>query len=362
MKTIAIIGGRGWHSSYGGVENAVRQISKGIAGKNCAKVIVYGYNSESSSESITDYLKFINFGTKKPFGHSHHFQVLTAVLHSIFLARVSHVFLFASGPSIFTPLYRLLGVEVTACLRSVDSERNKWGKVSKMILRAGEYCAVKYSNYLSVNSMNMYKRFENEANKILYTPNGVELSPDYDESVLERFDSRKPFILFAARLDPVKRLHVLLEAYSKSGLNSKVNLVVAGGNCKDQQYEYQLKSRSPQGVVWLGHVKTEQVNCLMRECKLFVLPSILEGMSNSLLMGMKHAKPCIVAGIPENTALVDIHECIFEPDSSIELSEKLISFDDEALCMSAGSYLRERVESEFSWGLTVDRLLSTVNK
>lgn len=350
---IAFLGGRGLNSNYGGVENAIRNISKSMANKGLS-VLVYG-NSENKLSCDENNLKvkeMPNF-IYKFFGQ--HFFIFFCVLHLIFIERPKVVCVFASGPCIFLPIIRLFRIKTISSLRAVDSERDKWGFFNKKILRLGEYCAWRYADIFTVNSIAMVEKYSRKR-QAYFIPNGINQPSSVDAKNLLKYYNLdvNSYILFAARLDPVKRLHILLEAYT-SLENVKEPLIIAGGNCKSEDYLVELKKYEGPTIRFLGHVSSEHAEVLISNCKIFVLPSILEGMSNSLLTAMGSERPCIVADVPENTAVVDDFRATFLKDDVNDLKSRIESLlGDEKESKDLAKALKNRADNNFSWEITAD--------
>jgi glycosyltransferase involved in cell wall biosynthesis len=159
--------------------------------------------------------------------------------------------------------------------------------------------------------------------------------------------------LFAARLDPVKRLHILLEAHAKLPETSRLPLIVAGGHVKDQRYKQQLIAMASLDVIFLGHISKKDLDPLMANCRAFILPSVLEGMSNSILSAMAAGKPVLAADVPANSDLLNYKDALFTADNCNELHDKLaILSTDNKFFATLGEKLKERAKTEYSWATT----------
>lgn len=348
----AFIGGRGFSSNYGGVENATREISLALSNRDI-KLLVYGVQSDCRADMPANITQVsCPLSIYKKLGQ--HAMILYCTLHAMFIARPQVVFLFASGPCIFTPLLRIAGIKVITSLRAIDSARDKWGIISKNILKAGEYCAWRFSNVFTVNSLEMFKHYENKRSDVLFIPNGSKL--DVSSKAIPNQLFGKSFFLFAARLDPVKRLHLLLEAYEQLDIEGKPLLVIAGGHSKDSDYEKQLRAYESDNVIFLGHLSQEELAPLMSNCKAFVLPSVLEGMSNSILSAMINGRPVLAANIPANSDLLAHQQATFKADDISELSKALsqLATNDE-FCALLGESLKRRAVEHFTWQATADK-------
>ena len=245
----AFIGGRGIYSNYGGVENATREITLELAKKNL-NIAVYGVEGENENTiKLPLNLRDICCPSwiYKKLGQ--HGLILYCVLHALFISRPKVVYVFASGPCAFTPLLRVGGLKVVTSLRAIDSARDKWGKISRNILRFGEYCSWRFSNSFTVNSKEMLAYYHESRNDVVFIPNGSKVEKSEFNQMPEEIGEQE-FFLFAARFDPVKRLHLLLDAYSQLDSDNMPLLVIAGGNAKDHAYEARLKSFESNKVIF----------------------------------------------------------------------------------------------------------------
>lgn len=354
---MAFIGGRGLFSNYGGVENAIREIALEVS-KKSESIIVYGASNENENAfSLPQNLTRVDCPLWIYEKLGQHGLILFCVLHALFVGRPKVVYLFASGPCIFTPLLRLGGIKVITSLRAVDSARDKWGKVSQKILQMGEYCSWRFSNAFTVNSKEMVEIYTPKRGDVKFIPNGAKGIETKGEGRLNELGlTAHSYFLFAARLDPVKRLHILLEAHSKLPKETRPPLVVAGGHVKDKQYEQQLIDMAAPDVIFVGHISKKDLDPLMAHCRAFILPSVLEGMSNSILSAMAAGKPVLAADVPANSDLIAFRDALFTADDAVELQDKLavLSTDNE-FCATLGAKLKERAKTEYSWSTTSEK-------
>lgn len=361
---IAFVGGRGIFSNYGGVENATREIVLQMSQEKNVNINVYGVQTENDNKfSLPANVRttFIPGFIYKYLGQ--HGYILFCILNVLFLNRPKVVILFASGPCVFAPLLRLGGIKVITSLRAFDSARDKWGKVSRTILQFGEYCSWRFADEFTANSKEMisvYSKYRYDAH---FIPNGAKRIVNANINELKNY-GLKPnhYLLFAARLDPVKRLHLLLEANERLPDSIRLPLVIAGGNVKDEAYEKELRKYESQSVIFLGHIKSKQLEPLMKYCRAFILPSILEGMSNSLLSAMANSKAVLAADIVENSDVVECKEALFEKDNVDDLYEKLIKIStDTHFCNNLGEKLGAIAREKYSWPVTSAMFFKLIN-
>lgn len=351
---IAFLGGRGYHSNYGGVENAMRELSARLVKEQGLQVDVYGHGEKALPVKTSPMPGLWNIAAPslitKLGGNS--LVPFFGAFYALLFRRPQTAIIFASGPSMTAILFKLFGIPTVCGLRAIDSQRDKWGLVSRTILRIGEYCATHVADVCTVNSREMLEFYSQRDCQVTYIPNGASPSNTGDDSTLARYQIEKGnYLLFIARFDPVKRLHLLLEAYKKLSKDLKIPLVVAGGESKSEKYTELLRELSSPGVIFVGHVDKSVVDPLMRNCFMFVQPSILEGMSNSLLAAMLAGRSTICADIKPNRDVVQEHkETLFEADNVDAIHEKLVYFlshREEALKL--GENLRKHALEKFDW-------------
>lgn len=355
---IAFVGGRGLQSNYGGVENAIREIATRLAQTSDFDVDVYGQGS-GKWFAVTEVEPGLNTVSAPAIMSRFSGNAVLAFancLYALLVRRPQALLLFASGPSLLAILARLLRVPVIAALRGIDSKRGTWGVISEVTLRLGELSAVHVANQCTVNSLAMYEHFKGPERGLVYIPNGATDASAGEDAVLDSYGlAPDGYLLFAARLDPVKRLEVLLRAYNQLPEAIRLPLIVAGGQCRSEEYQRQIDALISEGVMFVGHLEKETLDPLMRNCAVFILPSQMEGMSNSLLAAMSRARCVLCSNIKANADVVQ-HEpaALFETDNVGELAARLLELcSDPALRRARGQTMRQIAVRNFSWDATV---------
>ena len=354
---VAFVGGRGLESHYGGVENAIRELATRLAGYPDLDVDVYGrgqhlgFNTRLTEPSLTAVEAPRWLSTFRGNG-----LLATAnCLYALLARRPQVLLLFASGPCILTIFARLLRVRVIAALRGIDSQRSKWRSLASTVLRLGEFSATHIAHRCTVNSLEMYHYFRGNARHLRYIPNGASAANSGDDTVLERLHLQpEHYLLFAARLDPDKRLHLLLQAYDLLPFDCRLPLIIAGGECNCPEYRQHLENLAVGNVRFLGHVGPEILDPLMRNCALFVLPSALEGMSNSLLTAMQCGRCVLCSDIRANRDVVQNETgALFRADDLDSLTAALTACcGNPQLRLERGRRMQAIAQHKFHWDTT----------
>src|SRR5258707_13549156 len=101
----------------------------------------------------------------------------------------------------------------------------------------------------------------------------------------------------------------------------------------------------------------------LRAADIFVLPSVAEGMSNSLLEAMATALPCVVSGIGGNTDLVadgQTGRLVAQPTAEAWSNTILELLENPSEARRLGRAARQRIDQEFALGIVVDRYFELI--
>jgi sugar transferase (PEP-CTERM/EpsH1 system associated) len=195
--------------------------------------------------------------------------------------------------------------------------------------------------------------------KVIVIPNGValqdfELAPDEQARAALGLAPHQMLIGTVARLDPVKRLDILLQAVKSLG---DVYVVVVGDGPERVRLETISKLAGLESRVhFVG--QQDDVRTWLATMDVFVLSSDWEGMPNAVLEAMAVGLPVVataVGGTPE--VVVDgVTGLLVPPRAPTSLAEAIARLlQDPALCRRMGQAGRERVAAQFDLVTTVHR-------
>ncbi len=170
----------------------------------------------------------------------------------------------------------------------------------------------------------------------------------------------RPRVLFTGRLHPQKNIPLLLEAWSKLAPNRPGSLILVGPGDDRQRLEALAASLGVAGrVQFTGGVDNPAE--YLRAADVFVLPSVAEGMSNSLLEAMATALPCAVSGIGGNTDLIeDGTTGRLVTDATPQAWTRILAelLDHPSQSQHLGEAARRRIDEEFALNVVVDRYVA----
>lgn len=304
---IVVIGTRGIPHIQGGVETHCEELYPHLVEKGCEVTVVRRSCYVDDNNRISEYK-----GVKLHDVYAPRKKSIEAIVHT-FLAmcyarRVGAdvVHCHAVGPSIVVPFGRLLGLKVVMTHHGPDYDRKKWNALAKGVIKLGERWGVTFANRVIVisNVINdiIKKEYYRMDGRLIYngTPFPVKST---STSALQKWGiTPGKYIVALGRFVPEKGFDGLVEAYVQSSLAAQgIRLVIAGDADHEDEYSKRLKelARSNQ-VVLTGFIRGEQLNQLMANAALFVLPSFHEGLPISLLEAMSYELPVLVSDIPAN--------------------------------------------------------------
>ena len=129
--------------------------------------------------------------------------------------------------------------------------------------------------------------------KVAVIPNGVDVtkySPG-PSTLKEELEAERLFV-YQGRLAPEKNVESLLRGWKQAEMASSSKLVIVGNGILAASL-MSLYSAEP-GIIWLGFVADEQRRIdILRGADAFILPSLVEGLSLSLLEAMACGTACL---------------------------------------------------------------------
>jgi glycosyltransferase involved in cell wall biosynthesis len=133
------------------------------------------------------------------------------------------------------------------------------------------------------------------ADRIVVIPNGVDeqkYSPGVS-AVKAEFGAEQLYV-YQGRISTEKNVESLLRAWKKSGMGADGRcklLIVGDGSLKVSLEPFYDRS---DGILWLGAITDDQRRIdILRGADVFILPSLVEGLSLSLLEGMGCGMACV---------------------------------------------------------------------
>ncbi|HEY9850128.1 MAG TPA: glycosyltransferase family 4 protein [Leptolyngbyaceae cyanobacterium] len=135
------------------------------------------------------------------------------------------------------------------------------------------------------------------APQVAVIPNGVDVekySPG-PSNLKSEFNAERIFV-YQGRIAPEKNVEALLRAWRQAKMGPQCKLLIVG----DGPLRLALEPfyDEEQGIIWLGYVADEQRRIdILRGADVFILPSLAEGLSLSLLEAMACGVACVATDV-----------------------------------------------------------------
>lgn len=209
--------------------------------------------------------------------------------------------------------------------------------------------------------------------KLIYIPNSVDVNRFRPPEGNKKEKSKN--ICFVGRLEEQKGLEYLIKAVDliKQEVDEVKLFIVGEGDQRDKLKNLCEKFKSKNHIIFVG--SCDDVMPYYQDAKIFVLPSLSEGMPLSLLEAMSCGLPAVATSVGGNIELLDAHlnkgekiasgyhignnGVLVQPKDVSGLAQALVRLlRDDDLSRELGRRARKYVEERFSLGKVMDEYVN----
>ena len=177
---------------------------------------------------------------------------------------------------------------------------------------------LKFADVLIAVNLEDKKKIERIFRKVVYFPNGVDLS--YFENLKVKTEKK---IAFIGRVHEQKGIIYLLEAFSKIEKKNQGFKLEIIGEVNDYARELQKKFPS-KNIVWLGYMSDRnKISRILASAYCIVMPSLWEGLPLVLFEALASKRPVITSDIPAYKSVLDDEVLFCKVENSVDLAEKI---------------------------------------
>ena len=221
------------------------------------------------------------------------------------------------------------------------------GEFINHFLRLADFKSSQNVDYFIANSQNVRKRIQKFYRKdsvVIYPP--VDINSKF-EILNSKFKNNKRYFLAGGRLARPKHTDLIVEAFSKNGLQLKIFGKGFAG------YGKELESLAKENVEFLGEVSDKEKYRLMKDAKAFIFASEDEDFGITPVEAMALGTPVIAyksGGILES--IIDKKTGLFFEDLSVESLNKSVEelkntkFDNNFIKQHGQKFSKERFKHE----------------
>jgi len=354
---IFVLGTRGFPDIQGGIERHGERLYPRLVNEQCEIMVFTRTPYVPHEKRLREWqgVRFYHLWSPRN-------RYLEAIVHTflgIVISRLhspDFVHIHAIGPALLAPLARLLGLKVIMTHHGPDYQRQKWGCCARFMLKLGEWLGLRCARHVIVVSKNVKTHLVNRFNRhdLEFIPNGVDEATCEPGSVyLDTFGLKADsYLLAVGRFVPEKGLHDLITAYSNLKRRD-CKLVIVGGADHETRYSRKLQAmaRENPDIVMTGIRTHEELQCLYRYARVFVLPSYYEGLPITLLEALNFECPVVVSDIPA-TREIALDEDVYFPPGNIKALVMKLETELIAPCPEVKRERYKRLVTEvYNWDI-----------
>ncbi len=356
---IALIGTRGIPAAYSGFETAVENLAREFTARG-HEVTVYcrPHMTEQRSEHAGARLVHLPTIRNKYLDTLAHTTVSTG--HMVTKERPDVAIYFIAGNAPVVPFARMAGVPSILQIDGMDSQRAKWPRAAKAIIRQFEHMSAAAASIAVTDSESVADLYEQRfGRRLLAIPYGASLpDPGTTQALDELGLTPGEYILFVGRLVPENNAHLLVDAYAK--LNTVWPLVIVGDAPYADDYIAGLKAGASDNVLFPGYVFGDGYAELVNNCGVMCAPTEVGGTHPVVIEAMAAGAPLVVSDHGPNLEVVGDAAATFSlaaaPASLAGVLARLI--DDPERRRNLGDAAAARAAERFGWDRCAERYLA----
>jgi len=349
---LAILGSRGFPSTYGGYETLVRHLGPYLveAGHD---VTVYcrarspanrrtwthaGVRCIATPGRDTKSVSTLTFG-------------LTASLDASF-RQFDSVLVLNIANGFWLPILRASRTPFAVNTDGIEWERGKWSRIGRATFRAGAWMTARNAGSLICDSRaigDIWKeRFDRES---VFIPYGASVLDHVDRDGVDSLGlQHEPYMLVVARLAPENNVELTLDAIELLGSQAPMAVIVGSANF-DSPIEGRLRMMEAAGrVKWLGHVDDQRVlTQLWAHSAVYVHGHSVGGTNPALLQALGAGAPTLALDTPFNAEVLPHAQHLFPHDPQILATRIQTVVASQSLQATMAERGRVIIRERYSW-------------
>ena len=352
---LAIIGSRGYPSTYGGYETLVRRLAPALVEEG-HNVTVFCRDAPGSERRwtvdgvecrLTPGIESRSASTLT-FGASASAAAAVAGFDAALVLNIANGF--------WLPVLKAGGVATALNTDGIEWERAKWGTNARRVFKAGAWMSAKFATKLVADSEEMARVYRDEfAVDSVFIPYGADISAESGSSRLTKENlPESGYALVVARLVPENNVELILDAFDVLG-DQAPHLIVVGQSTYGDPIESRLNSSSASGrTTWLGHVNDQDLLAeLWSNASILIHGHSAGGTNPALLQAMGAGAPVLALDTAFNREVLRYDDQLFKKDPHALAKRITELVQDDTL--RAGWSLRgqQSIMARYQWGSVI---------
>lgn len=347
---IAILGSRGFPSTYGGYETLVRYVARDWATKG-HRVSVYCRARPSLRGSwAVDGVRCIwtpgydskSFSTLS-YGATSHFDALFRRYDAALVLNIANGY--------FLPLLRWRGIPTVVNTDGLEWRRGKWGPLARRMFYWGAHITAAYADSLVVDSEAIGKTWRTLFSaESRFIPYGGDIVTDAgDDRIRQLGLTPHSYTLVVARLIPENNVDLFLDALDL--MPDRPPAVVVGSATYGSQLEGRLRQLHGQGLIkWLGHVADQVLlTQLWANAGCYVHGHSVGGTNPALLQALGAGSPTLALDTEFNREVLKEDAQLFQGEAACLAGRIAMVLADKTQQDNFSSRGQDIVRRRYSW-------------
>lgn len=361
---LAILGSRGYPSTYGGYETLVRYLAPYLAEAG-HDVTVYCRSRDSGRRTWEiDGVRCIATRGRDSKSLSTPSFGLTSALDAI-VRRFDAVLVLNIANGFWCPLLRGARIPMAVNTDGIEWERGKWNKVGRAVFRGGAKATAVSANRLICDSREIGAIWQDLfGRESTFIPYGAPILEQVGREEIERAGlPNEPYLLVVARLVPENNVELTLDALDRLGDAAPPAVIVGGANF-DSPIERRLQGLHEEGRLhWLGHVSNQDLLAeLWANSSVYVHGHSVGGTNPALLQALGAGAPTLALDTPFNREVIGHADQLFDHDPD-RLAERIRTvFDSVDLQQELAVRGREIIRTSYMWDDVCSAYMETLEE
>ncbi len=348
---LAILGSRGFPSTYGGYETLVRHLAPYLVREGHEVTVYCRSRNEGRRVWITEDVRCVATPGRDTKSLSTLTFGMTATLDAVF-RRFDSVLVLNIANGFWFPALRAARVPFAVNTDGIEWERGKWSRLGRATFRAGAWMTARNASALICDSQAIGAIWKDLFDRdSTFIPYGAPVLDNVGRDRLEAIGiGDQPYLLVVARLAPENNVELTLDAIDLLGSNAPPAVIVGSANF-DSPIESRLEAMQSAGrVSWLGHVDDQHLlTQLWAHSAVYVHGHSVGGTNPALLQALGAGAPTLALDTTFSTEVLPYSKHLFPHDARLLADRIQAVVASPALQEEMTERGRSVIRERYSW-------------
>jgi glycosyltransferase involved in cell wall biosynthesis len=350
LKSVSIIGTRGYPSYYGGFETAVRKLAPYLV-EHGWDVTVYGRHGSTNDADLNRDLRVRSVVTRgvETKSLSTLSYGLTAVLDA-FRRKPRVVLVMNVANGYWLPILKLRGIPTAVNVDGIEWDRAKWNVLAKSVFHLGARLTARFGDQMIYDAEAIGARWRDEFGVAgTFIPYGGD---SREPLQIEPGLIHRGYALLVARFVPENTVPEFVEAAATIAQSYPVVIVGSSGYGGELDDAVQQLASVNSNVRWLGHVSDDdRLLSLWQHAGAYFHGHSVGGTNPALVQAMACGAPIIARDTIYNREVLEDAGLLVSPNAP-QIAATMISLLSDPLRQDdLSSRAERRAQSRYTWEL-----------